>query len=194
MANASPPRSTVSPSAAAHAASGAPSPPLPASELAVGVLVVYGSYGIGRVTSRTKATPAGREAVVVDFAKGLSVTLPIERAVECLRPVSGRAELALIQRALRTQAVSEQESWQRRTKTTRGKIMAGDALGLADVVCSGHQRIAALSSYERELYVEARRLLAAEIGASQSIDDEAADAWIEEQLGHALASAEALTG
>jgi RNA polymerase-interacting CarD/CdnL/TRCF family regulator len=167
---------------------------VPASDLAVGVLVVYGSYGIGRVTSRTAATPADREVVVVDFAKGLSVTLPIERASECLRPVSGRAELALIQGMLRTEAVFEQESWQRRTKSTRGKIMAGDALGLAEVVCSGHQRIASLSSYERELYVEARRLLAAEIGASQSIDDDAADAWIEEQLGHVLASAEALAG
>jgi RNA polymerase-interacting CarD/CdnL/TRCF family regulator len=190
MANAGA-RSTVLPSASARAAS-SPSPP--GSDLAVGVLVVYGSYGIGRVTSRTAATPADPEVVVVDFAKGLSVTLPLERAAECLRPVSGHADLALIERVLRTEAVTDQESWQRRTKTTRAKILAGDAVGLAEVVRSGHQRSASLSSYERELYVEARRLLAAEVGASQSLDEAAADAWVEEQLGHDLASGHALSG
>ena len=62
---------------------------------AVGDLVVYASHGIGRVADRNNAT------VVLEFEeRGLSVTLPIERAAECVRAVSTENEIADIGRTL----------------------------------------------------------------------------------------------
>ena len=55
--------------------------------LAVDDLVVYAIHGVGRVAIRQQKT------VVLEFTEGaLLVTLPIERAVECVRPVSTEVE------------------------------------------------------------------------------------------------------
>ena len=40
-----------------------------------------------------------------------------------------------------------------------------------------------LSPSERDLYLRARRLLSGEIGFARGLEPDAADAWIEEQLG-----------
>ena len=37
--------------------------------------------------------------------------------------------------------------------------------------------------YERELYLKARRLLAAELGAATATDEAQVEAWIDGQLG-----------
>lgn len=154
--------------------------------LAVDELVVYASHGVGRVAVRRK------ESVVLEFAKGgLSVTLPIDRAVECTRPVSTEVEIASIGRMLGGNDTVSGESWQRRLKATRGKVIEGDATGLAEVIRDASrrdERAAArkepgkLSLTERQLYLTARQLLADEIGASRGVDPSEADAWIGDQL------------
>ena len=154
--------------------------------LAVGDLVVYASHGVGRVAIRHQ------ETVVLEFGEScLSVTLPIERAVECVRPVSTEVEIANIGRALGGADTVSQENWQRRLKSTRGKVTGGEAAGLAEVIRDAsrrHERATArkepgrLSLTERQLYLKARKLLADEIGASRGVDPSAADAWIGDQL------------
>ena len=161
--------------------------------LAVGALVVYGSYGIGTILRRHKENSDGTtgEMVVIEFANGLSVTLPVDRASACLRPLSGKTEVAAVAKTLRAKGVTEDDSWQRRTKTAKGKLVAGDAVALAEIVRNAFRRdgqatpsggVIKLSAYERELYLEARQLLAAELGISKGVDEQAADAWIGEQL------------
>jgi len=154
--------------------------------LAVNDLVVYASHGVGRVALRQP------ETVVLEFAEGgLSVSLPIERAVECVRPVSTEVEIAGIGRTLGGVDTVSQENWQRRLKTTSGKVTGGDAVGLAEVIRDASRRDeratarkepGRLSLTERQLYLKARRLLADEIGASRGVDPSAADAWIGDQL------------
>ena len=154
--------------------------------LAVGDLVVYASHGVGRVAIRQQ------ETVVLEFGEGgLSVTLPIERAVECVRPVSTEVEIANIGRALGGADTVSQENWQRRLKSTRGKVTGGQAAGLAEVIRDANRRDeratarkepGRLSLTERQLYLKARKLLADEIGASRGVDPPAADAWIGDQL------------
>jgi RNA polymerase-interacting CarD/CdnL/TRCF family regulator len=154
--------------------------------LAVGDLVVYASHGVGRVAIRQ------RETVLLEFAEsGLSVTLPVERAVECVRPVSTEVEITSIGRTLGGADTVGQENWQRRLKTTRGKVTGGEAAGLAEVIRDGSRRDeratarkepGRLSLTERQLYLKARRLLADEIGVSRGVDALAADAWIGDQL------------
>ena len=154
--------------------------------LAVDDLVVYASHGVGRVAIRQP------ETVVLEFAEGgLSVSLPIERAVECVRPVSTEVEITSIGRTLGGVDAVGQENWQRRLKTTRGKVTGGEAAGLAEVIRDASRRDeratarkepGRLSLTERQLYLKARKLLADEIGASRGVDPSAADAWIGDQL------------
>jgi RNA polymerase-interacting CarD/CdnL/TRCF family regulator len=153
---------------------------------AVGDLVVYASHGIGRVANRSQKT------VVLEFEeRGLSVTLPIERAAECVRAVSTEDEIANIGRTLGEADVASGENWQRRLKTTRGKVTIGDATGLAEVIRDASrrdERAAArkepgkLSLTERQLYLKARQLLADEIGAARGVDPAEADEWIGDQI------------
>ena len=159
-------------------------------DLGVGSLVVYGGHGVGRVALIQDAEPASgrRRTVVVEFGDGLSVTLPLERAVTCLRPLVGEAVLTRVREVLRSREARIAESWQARTKSTRAKLAAGEAVGLAEVVRDsalrerGFSDGSTLSWHERELYLRARRLLAAELAAATERDDAGADAWIEAQL------------
>ena len=153
---------------------------------AVGDLVVYASHGIGRVADRSRRT------VVLEFAeRGLSVTLPIERAAECVRAVSTEVEIASIGRTLGEADEGSGENWQRRLKTTRSKVTVGEAAGLAEVFrvasrlderATARKEPGKLSLTERQLYLKARQLLADEIGASRGVDPSEADAWIGDQI------------
>jgi RNA polymerase-interacting CarD/CdnL/TRCF family regulator len=168
----------------------------PALDLRVGALVVYGEHGVGRVSRRTAAKSGTGGTVVVEFAADLSVTLPLERAALCLRSLANEVDLARVEDALRSQDAVVEKSWQVRTKTTRTKIASGEAVGLAEVVrdAVGRERQLAagsgLSSYERELYLKARRLLAAELGVATGTDEIQAEAWIEGQLAVTAAGPE----
>ena len=154
--------------------------------LAVDDLVVYAIHGVGRVAIRQQKT------VVLEFTEGaLLVTLPIERAVECVRPVSTEIEIANIGRTLGGADTVGEQNWQRRLKTTRGKVTGGEAAGLAEVIrdasrreerATARQEPGRLSLTERQLCLKARKLLADEIGASRGVDPSAADAWIGDQL------------
>ncbi len=153
---------------------------------AVNDLVVYASHGVGRVTARNRKT------VVIEFAeRGLSVTLPIERAVECVRAVSTEDEIASLGRTLGETDAAGVDNWQRRVKATKGKVTDGEAAGLAEVIRDASRRDeratarsepGKLSLTERQLYQKARQLLADEIGASRGVDPAEADAWIGDQI------------
>ncbi|HEV8235128.1 MAG TPA: CarD family transcriptional regulator [Gemmatimonadaceae bacterium] len=153
--------------------------------LAVDDVVVYASHGVGRVVIRRE------QSVVVEFANsGLSVILPIERALACMRPVSSEAEIASIGQTLGGTA-DVHSNWQRRLKATRAKVTGGEAVGLAEVIrdasrrderASARNEPGKLSLTERQLYLKARQLLADEIGASRDVDPACADKWIGEQI------------
>jgi RNA polymerase-interacting CarD/CdnL/TRCF family regulator len=158
-------------------------------DLSVGAMVVYGGYGLGRVAcTRDRGTGQySSGSVVLEFAGGLSVTLPRERAIACLRSVADQRELARVENALRHDNATVEKSWQARTRNTRTKIAAGDPVGLAEVVREAvtRQRTSAsgaLSMYENELYLKARRLLVAELGVATATDEVRADAWVDSQL------------
>jgi RNA polymerase-interacting CarD/CdnL/TRCF family regulator len=159
-------------------------------DLRVGSLVVYGGHGVGRVALARGAKPSAEpgRSVVIEFASGLSVTLPLERALLCLRPLAGEVEVELVREVLRAREIRIEDSWRARTKSTRTKLVAGEVVALAEVVRDGAARQRGftdgqtLSSHEREQYLKARRLLAAELAAATGDDEAGADAWIETQL------------
>jgi RNA polymerase-interacting CarD/CdnL/TRCF family regulator len=158
--------------------------------LAVGDRVVYASHGIGRVVARRK-TKTGDEVVQLEFGQDLSVTLPVERALETLRPLAGKKELETVRATLRGKDSGEDVVWQKRLKMTQAKVAGGEPLGLAEVVRDAVHRERAttargegirLSLSERNLYLKARQLLAEEIGLARGIDFAEADDWIGAQL------------
>jgi RNA polymerase-interacting CarD/CdnL/TRCF family regulator len=82
----------------------------------------------------------------------------------------------------------------------REKVTVGNAIGLAEVVRDGLQRERQLSggravagASERGLYLQARKLLAAEIAFARGIDAAEADVWIVEQIDEQEGSAGAQT-
>ena len=159
--------------------------------LAVGDVVVYAVHGVGRVAAREKRVVLGaaQEILVLELADGLSVTLPIERARELLRPLLSEGDLRRVQKALREDHTPSDDVWLKRRKDTQVKVKGGDPLGLAEVVRDGARREQSLiakrsrlSPSERDLYMRARRLLSGEIGLARGLEPAAADAWIEEQL------------
>ena len=101
-------------------------------------------------------------------------------------------ELARVEETLRRPRPADEngageKSWLVRATSTRTKIAAGEAVGLAEVVrdAVARQRRASsgtLSTQERAFYLKARRLLAAELGVATATDEAQADAWIEDQL------------
>jgi RNA polymerase-interacting CarD/CdnL/TRCF family regulator len=164
-------------------------PRAPTLDLSVGAMVVYGSLGIGRVSSRER-DEAGSITVTVEFASGLSVSVPLDRATTCFRPPAGAVELDDVRDVLRTRDVPIEQSWRARSQSMRSKISAGETVGLAEVVRDSVQRTqltpgATLSPAEQDLYRKARHLLAAELGAVADLEESEAETWIDHQLGWA---------
>lgn len=159
--------------------------------LAVGDVVVYACHGIGHVEARWPAGGDRPETVVLVFESGLKVIFPVELARSTVRPLSGESQLEDVRLTLRAVAAPKVESWSRRFRSTREKVTAGRATALAEVVRDGLQRerqlAAGLSARspapsERHLYLQARKLLTAEIAHVREIDAVEADAWIVEQV------------
>jgi RNA polymerase-interacting CarD/CdnL/TRCF family regulator len=128
----------------------------------------------------------------------LRVTLPVEQALRAMRPLAGEPELEEVRRTLRADVSSGVEPWSKRFRSMQEKVAAGRLTGLAEVVRDGverEQRLAVTSGSgrtpapsERHLYLQARKLLAAEIAHAWGIDAVKADAWIVEQVGERAAT------
>ena len=171
-------------------------PPLddlaPELGLAVGDVVVYACHGIGCVTARRADGGDLRETVVIAFESGLQVTFPVALARGALRPLSSELELEDVRRTLCADASPSIGPWSRRFRSMREKVTAGRAAELAEVVRDGLQRERQLAAgtagrtpapSERHLYLQARKLLAAEIAHVRGIDALEADVWVVEQTG-----------
>jgi CarD family transcriptional regulator len=165
-------------------------------KLAVGDVVVYGTHGIGRVSAREEHLLLGapQDVVVLELADGLTVTLPLDRAREHLRPLISEADLRRVQETLRADRVLSVDPWLSRRRGTVAKLTGGDPVELAEIVGDGAHRERSLrarggnpqlSSGEREIYLKAWRLLSDEIARARSLEQAEADGWIDEQLSRA---------
>jgi CarD family transcriptional regulator len=162
-------------------------------KLALGDAVVYAPHGVGRVAGLERRTVLGVEqgVVVLELGHGLRVTLTIEQARERLRPVASEADLQRVQQTLQEHGEASEDSWGKRLKQGQAKLASGDPLELAELVRDGMRRYQSrdrksaapkFSESERKLYEQARQLLALEISSARGLQQEEADAWIEEQV------------
>jgi CarD family transcriptional regulator len=162
-------------------------------ELKVGTVVAYPPHGIGTIAAREKKVVLGveEEVVLIRLGNDLSVTLPVARAEEMLRPPATEADLKKVQKTLREEGVVSDEIWSKRLAQAQEKLRSGDPLDLAEIVRDGVKREQGrtangtpikLSTSERALHLKARELLTGEIEIARGIDREAAEAWIDAQL------------
>ena len=161
---------------------------------AIGEVVVYPAYGVGRISILEQRLVLGvkKEILVLELAEGLSVTLPVDLADDLLRPLLSEADIVQVQETLREDQALSGDGWLKRQKDVRAKVVGGDPSELADVVRNGARRDrglkakgtgSQLSPSERDLYLRARRLLSSEIAWARGLDPDEADDWIEAQLG-----------
>jgi CarD family transcriptional regulator len=166
-------------------------------KLAVGDVVVYPAYGVGRISLREERLVLGvkKEILVLELAEGLSVTLPVEQADRVLRPLLSEADIVQVQKTLREDEALSDDGWLKRKRDVQAKVVGGDPTEMAAIIRNAARRerglqakkpASQLSPSERDLYLQARRLLASEIGLARGLDPDAADAWIEEQLDASL--------
>ena len=162
-------------------------------ELKVGTIVAYPPHGIGTIAAREKKIVLGveEEVVLIELANDLSVTLPVSRAEEMLRPPATEADLKKVQKTLRQEGVVSDEIWSKRLAQAQEKLRSGDPLDLAEIVRDGVKREQGrtangtpikLSTSERALHLKARELLSGEVGLARGVDRAEAEAWIDEQL------------
>jgi RNA polymerase-interacting CarD/CdnL/TRCF family regulator len=159
----------------------------------VGDVVVYGFYGVALIAA-SEGDAAAPTAIILEFASGLRVTLPSARARQALRSLADESDLARVEETLGADESTIEAHWAKRFRATQDKVVAGEAIGLAEVVRDGahrEHRQALVSGptpspAERELYVRARHLLAEEVGAVRGIDPLRADAWITERIDAAI--------
>jgi RNA polymerase-interacting CarD/CdnL/TRCF family regulator len=155
--------------------------------LAAGDVVVYASHGIGRVESAHAAEGTQPAKIILVLESGLKVTLPLVRAKETLRSLSGEPELEGVRLTLAADAVPSVEHSSRRRRFAQEKLTAGEIGGLAEIVRDGLQRERRLTTgsskpMANELFRQARKLLTAEIAACRGIQQDEADAWILQQV------------
>jgi RNA polymerase-interacting CarD/CdnL/TRCF family regulator len=130
--------------------------------------------------------------LVLVFENGLRVTLPLDRARDTLRSLSGEPELAEVQRTLGSDAPPAPEHWSRRHRNSQAKLVGGTVGGLAEIVRDGAHRErerakGGTAPIRNQLYRAARQLLVAEVAAARGIEPDAADAWIVQQITGELA-------
>jgi RNA polymerase-interacting CarD/CdnL/TRCF family regulator len=151
---------------------------------------------MGRVTGRREQVVGGtkQQVVVLELQDGLTVTLPVERALEQLRPPASKADLRAVEKALRAERELSQDTWLVRRREMQAKLSDGRPVQLAEIVGEGAQRerrpsvsgrMTKLSGSEKELFARARQLLAVEVALARGIDQSEADDWIEQQLTRA---------
>jgi CarD family transcriptional regulator len=158
--------------------------------LGVGDVVVYGAHGVGSVEARGTRSLDGEQqtVVVIAFAGGLSVQLPLTLAQAQLRAVVDAQGIAAIQAVLRAPLPLSKDPWLKRRRDSKAKMR--DPIGLAEIIRDGNARETALarrpgsqlSPGERELLRRARELLANEIALARGIAVEEAGAWLDTQL------------
>src|SRR5262249_22016238 len=154
----------------------------------VGDTVVYASHGIGRVVAREQKPGGGAEddCIVVDLDTGLRVTLSLQDAAERLRSVADEKELEDVRRTLVSDPAALDKQWTKRTGESKAKLASGRPTELAELVRDGSRleriRGSQLPHGERRLYLQARELLIREIASARGLEQDEAEAWIEDQL------------
>ena len=158
----------------------------------VGDKVVYPSQGAGEVAEKTTRAVLGetREYLKVNFVRGdMSVLVPLEKGREVgLRHTIGADELDQLAETIRKADLSLPNQWPPRHRAEQEILSANDAYDLARLIGVLFQRDQerGLADTERDIFENARSLLASEWAVVADISHVEAQEAIGKVLEHHL--------
>jgi CarD family transcriptional regulator len=155
---------------------------------AVGDKVVYPHHGAAIIEGKVKQPFNGKKTdfFVLRITYGdLKVSIPVEKADEIgLRDVINDEEVEEVFAVLRKKEARMPTNWSRRFKNHVEKLKSGDIYQVAEVVRNLSLREAdkGLSAGEKRMLARARQILVSELVFALNVDEEAADARLDDVL------------
>lgn len=154
----------------------------------VGETVVYPHHGAARIIDIRQRKVRGEEKTYLELevAQGdLTILVPAD-SVEYIgvRDVVDTEGLEKVFTVLRAELVEEPTNWSRRFKANQEKIASGDVMKVAEVVrdLSRRDTDRGLSAGEKRMLAKARQILVSELALAEKIEEEAAEAKLDEVL------------
>jgi CarD family transcriptional regulator len=154
----------------------------------VGDKVVYPHHGAAVIESREMVEAFGetREYLVLKLAYGeLTLKVPADNTDEVgLRDVINDEEVEEVFAVLRKKEARMPTNWSRRFKNHVEKLKSGDVYQVAEVVrnLSLREKDKGLSAGEKRMLARARQILVSELTFAINVDEEAAEAKLDEAL------------
>jgi CarD family transcriptional regulator len=158
---------------------------------AVGETVVYPHHGAALIEDISKRTIRGEERLYLRLrvTQGdLTIEVPADNVeMVGVRDVVGREGLEQVFEVLRADVREEPTNWSRRYKGNVEKIASGDVIKVSEVVrdLSRRDLDRGLSAGEKRMLSRARQILVSELALAEKIDEEAAEARLDEVLAAA---------
>jgi CarD family transcriptional regulator len=154
----------------------------------IGDKVVYPMHGAGVIEAVEEREILGEHHTyyILRLPIGdLSVMIPVASALEVgLRPVIGEGDVGQVIRLMAETSPDDHLSWNHRYRRNLEKMKTGDIFSVAEVVAvlARRERQKGLSTGERKMLDNARRILLSEICLSRGIDKEEAEALLARAL------------
>jgi CarD family transcriptional regulator len=155
---------------------------------AVGDKVVYPHHGAAIIEGKEKRVFDGQKTdyFVLRITYGdLKVSIPVDKADEIgLREVINDEEVEEVFAVLRKKEARMPTNWSRRFKNHVEKLKSGDIYQVAEVVRNLSIREAdkGLSAGEKRMLARARQILVSELTFALNVDEEAAEARLDDVL------------
>src|SRR5262249_18144477 len=155
----------------------------------VGDKVVYPHHGAATIEKREKKDVFGKKQdyLVLRLAYGdLTLMVPADNAEEIgLRDVINDEEVEEVFAVLRKKEARMPTNWSRRFKNHVEKLKSGDIYQVAEVVrnLTIREKDKGLSAGEKRMLGKARQILVSELTFALKMDEETAEAKLDEVLG-----------
>lgn len=155
----------------------------------VGDQVVYPQHGVATIQKIEDKDVLGQNQsyLVLELDEGdLTLMVPASSVEEVgIRNLIGKDQVEEVLRILRKGRITDgADNWSRRFKANSEKLKSGDVQMVAEVVrnLSIRDRQKGLSTGERRMLNRARRILSGEIAVALKLDNEEAEAVLEDAL------------
>ena len=154
----------------------------------LGDKVVYPHHGAGTVVQKETKNVLGedREYLTIRILHNdMTVMVPSDNVDKAgLRKVIGEDTVEEVLGVIQGGGTNMPKNWNRRFKHNRDKMKTGDIFELAEVVrnLSIRDGDKGLSTGEKQMFGKAKKILASELMYAKDMDEEAADAYLDELL------------
>ena len=150
----------------------------------IGDKIVYPMYGAGVIQAIEEREVFGEKALyyVLSVPGAIRFMIPVDKAEKAnLRDVITATEADRVLQAFREMGRDENDNWNRRCRDNMARIRGGDIFEVAFVVKSLmlRDRERMLSTGERKMLTNARKILMSELSLAKNIDEKMIEELLE---------------